>query len=81
MSNSEHSETGPRQAFVVTLTTYVSPTMMDLSPNPHDENWTRLGFAGSPDIGPIQALRRDTATSAILLLQPFLSLVKWIRRL
>lgn len=78
MSNSEHSETGLRQAFVLPLITCVSPTMMDLSPGPHDENWTQLGFAGSPDIGPIQALRKDTGTSVILLLQPFLSLGKWI---
>lgn len=81
MSHSEHSGTDLSQAFVITLITYVSPTMMNLSPNPHDENWTQLGFAGSPDIGPIQAWRKDTAASVILLLQLFLSLGKWILRL
>ena len=81
MSHSEHSETNLSQASVITLITYVLPTMMNLSPNLHDENWTQLGFAGSPDIGPIQALRKDIATSVILLVQLFLSLGKWILRL
>lgn len=45
------------QAFVATPIKHTLPTMMELVPNPHHENWTQLGFAGNLDIGTIQELK------------------------
>lgn len=45
------------QAFVVTLIKHTLPTMMELVPNPHYENWTQLGFASNLDIGTVRALK------------------------
>lgn len=45
------------QDSAVARITHTLPTMMELPINPHYENWTQLGFADSPDIGTLQALK------------------------